>query len=65
MNSSIINFLYSTTYGIVIFGAIMTGMAAGSEDIPLFMRFIFLIIGFSALVQIILDIQGYRVSKTV
>ena len=64
MNSSIINsvinFIYSLTYSIVILGAIMLGIIASYPDISLLFRVIYLTIGFSALVQIILTTQGYR-----
>lgn len=66
MNSSIINpiinFIYSLTYSIVILGAIMLGIFASNEGMSFLFRVIYLIIGFSALVQIILTTQGYKLS---
>ncbi|GEM_PF-3925567 len=61
--SSFISYLYSITYSIVIISAIITGISALDAGFPIILRIVFTLIGLSALVQIVLDTQGYRVSR--
>lgn len=64
MNTTIINYLYSLTYSIVLIGGIMLGLDATYSDVSILFKTIYLIIGFSALVQIILTTQGYKLRPT-
>ena len=64
MSTMIINYLYSLTYSIVLIGGIMLGLEATYSDVSILFKTIYLIIGFSALVQIILTTQGYKLRPT-
>lgn len=54
-------YLYSITYAIVIMAAVSWGFAATtSESIPFIARLVDAIVGICGLIQIILNIQGYK-----
>jgi len=56
-------YLYTITYAIVIMAAVSWGFAATtSESIPIVSRLIDAIVGVCGLVQIMLNIQGYKLA---
>ncbi len=56
-------YLYIITYAIVIVAAVSWGLAATtSEYIPFMARLINAIVGICGLIQIILNIQGYKLA---
>ena len=56
-------YLYTITYAIVIMAAVSWGFAATtSESIPIIARFVDAIVGIAALIQIMLNIQGYKLA---
>jgi len=56
-------YLYTITYAIVIMAAVSWGFAATtSESIPLIARLVDAIVGICGLVQIMLNIQGYKLA---
>ncbi|OGH99859.1 MAG: hypothetical protein A2Y25_05800 [Candidatus Melainabacteria bacterium GWF2_37_15] len=62
MKNSILNSVYTLTYSIIILGAVMMGMASMYAPVgePVIFKIIGAIIGISALIQIVLSLQGYR-----
>lgn len=62
-----VNSLYSITYALIILGAIMMGMGAlynisfPAPETPLLFNLIGLIIFISAITQVVLFLQGYKV----
>ncbi|MEI8388662.1 MAG: hypothetical protein WCG23_02130 [bacterium] len=56
-------YFYTVTYAIVIMAAVSWGFAATtSESIPLVARLINAIVGLAGLIQIMLNIQGYKLT---
>jgi len=55
--------LYTITYAIVIMAAVSWGLSATtSEYIPISARIIDTVVGLCGLIQIMLNIQGYKLS---
>ncbi|OGH96911.1 MAG: hypothetical protein A2039_00175 [Candidatus Melainabacteria bacterium GWA2_34_9] len=56
-------YLYTITYAIVIMAAVSWGFAATtSEPIPLVARLVDALVGVCGLIQIMLNIQGYKLA---
>lgn len=56
-------YLYTITYAIVLMAAVSWGFAATtSESIPLVARLVDAIVGIAGLIQIMLNIQGYKLA---
>lgn len=68
--NNVLNSLYSITYSIVLLGAIMMGLGAfyrisyAMPGEPLFYNMLGVVIGISALFQIVLSLQGYKLCHT-
>jgi len=57
-------YLYTITYAIIIMAAVSWGFAATtSENIPLVSRLVDAVVGICGLIQIVLNIQGYKLAS--